>query len=130
MATGVMHSLPVKLCPVITWPLAASGHRPVVTFPKVEMMIDMPVEMISPMEPWADPDKYTAREPLRPIVAVWRAVVRGDLVISVRANGRFANAYRNLRGSTMGSNYKQARSESHQRKISHWFHKFTLSLGS
>ena len=60
MAPWVMHCLAVKFCTVFGWMLAPRGHGPAVALPKIEPMIDMPVEMIRAVEPRSGPDEYTA----------------------------------------------------------------------
>jgi hypothetical protein len=59
MATSVMHCLAVKLCPVFGWLLATRWKIPVIALAIVEMMIDVPVEMILSVEPRSRPDEYT-----------------------------------------------------------------------
>jgi hypothetical protein len=60
VAAWVMHCLAVKLCAVFRWMLAARGKSPAVALAKVETMIDVPIEMIRPVEPRSRPDKYPA----------------------------------------------------------------------
>jgi hypothetical protein len=60
MATWVMRCFAVKLCTMFRWTLAARWHRPVVSLAKVEMMIDVSVEMFRPVVPRSRPDEYTA----------------------------------------------------------------------
>jgi hypothetical protein len=60
MTAYVVHRLAVKLCAVFRWTLAARWHRPVVALAIVEMMIDVSVEVISPVIPRARPDENTA----------------------------------------------------------------------
>ncbi len=94
---GVMHSFPSKLRRVFRWMFAARRHGPVVAVAIVVMMIDMSVEMFRPMEPRASADEYSAREPLRAIVAARRAIVRGSLVVAIRTNGGHSNFDADLR---------------------------------
>lgn len=98
MAAWVMHRLAVKFGTVFRRTLAAPWHRPAVAFAKVKTMIDMPIEVVGSVKPGSSPDEYTARKPLRAIVAIGSAVIRGNLVISVGTNGWFPDADRNLRG--------------------------------
>jgi len=60
MATWVMHCLAVKLCTMFRWMLAACRHRPAIALTKVEMVIDVSIEMFRPMVPGSRPDEYTA----------------------------------------------------------------------
>jgi hypothetical protein len=105
MTMYVVHCLAVKLCAVFRWILATRGHGPVVAFAKVELMIDLSVEMIRPVIPRPRPDENTAREPLRAIVAIRRAAIRSALVVPVRTHGRYSNADRNLRGCLMSRDH-------------------------
>ena len=56
----VVHCLAVKLCAVFRWILAARGHWPVVALPKIETMINVPVEMIRAVMPRPRSDENTA----------------------------------------------------------------------
>jgi hypothetical protein len=55
-----MHCLAVKFCAVLGCTLAACGQSPVVTLAKVEMMIDVSVEVFRPVVPRPRTDEYTA----------------------------------------------------------------------
>ena len=55
----VMHRLAVKLCAVLCRMLAARRHRTAIALAEVEMMIDVPVEMLWPMEPRTGTDEDT-----------------------------------------------------------------------
>jgi hypothetical protein len=101
MTVYVVHCLAVKLRAVFHGTLAARGHRPVVAFAKVETMIDVSVEMIRPVIPRPRPDENTAWEPLRAIVAIWRAAIRSALIVPVRTHGSYSNTDRNLRACLM-----------------------------
>ena len=60
MATWVMHCLAVKLCTVFRYMLAARWHRPFVALAKIEVVIDVAVEIMRPLVPTSRPDEYTA----------------------------------------------------------------------
>jgi Low affinity iron permease len=101
MAMGVVHRLATKLRPTRHGNLATGRHWPTITFSDVESVVDMPIEMIRPVEPRPRANEYTALEPLRPILAVRRAAVWGRFVVSVRANrGATADSYRYPRRAT------------------------------
>jgi hypothetical protein len=55
----------------------------------VEAVVHMAVEAMRAMEPGASSDKDTTAEPLRPIVAVWGAVVWGVVEVAVRTDRRY-----------------------------------------
>jgi len=69
----------------------------VVALAIVELMIDMPVEMLRPVIPGPGANEDAAGEPFGAIIAVRSAIVRRNLIIPVRANWRFSDADRNLR---------------------------------
>ncbi len=70
MTSYVMHCLAVKLRAVFRRILAARRHWAVVALAIVEIMIDVPVEVIRPVIPGASPDEYAARKPLRAIITI------------------------------------------------------------
>ena len=87
----------MKLCAVFRRSRAARWETPLVALAIVELMIDVPVEMIRPVVPRASAYEYsTAAEPLGPIIAIRSAIVRRGLVMSVRATRRCSDADCNL----------------------------------
>lgn len=60
MAVGIMSRLTVKLSAVFGWMLASRRESAAISLAKVEMMIDVPIEVFTPVEPGARPDKYSA----------------------------------------------------------------------
>jgi hypothetical protein len=52
---------------------------------RIEAVINVAVEVVRTVEPRAGSDEHAAAEPLRPIVSVGGAIVRGEIVIAVRA---------------------------------------------
>jgi hypothetical protein len=123
----VMHRLTVKLCTVLRGPLAARRYGTVIALAVIEMMIDVPIEMLRPMEPRTGADEDTTREPFRAVIAVWSAIVRRNLVIPVRANWRFSDADCNLCIRCMRSGEEKARNcNSQVGEVSHCFHRFTF----
>ena len=99
-----------------------------VALPEVEMMIDVSVKMFRSVIPGSRPYKYTVREPLRAVVAIWSAVVWGDLVVTVRTNRRFPNAYRNLRRCVMARSNKQANSNGQKTEVFQCLHGVPLPV--
>ena len=59
MATSVMHRGSVEFCSVLRRMLTACGHRPVIALAVVELMINVPVEMLRAMEPRPGSDEYS-----------------------------------------------------------------------
>src|SRR5579872_4390971 len=100
MSTGslvtmyIMHCLAVKLLTMFRWAFAARWHRPTVALAIVEVMIDVAVEMIGPVIPRSSPDKDTAREPLRAIIAIGGAPIRAALIVPIWTNGLYSNTDR------------------------------------
>src|SRR5580658_5456464 len=107
MAACIMHRLAMKLGTLWCRLRAAGRQGSVIALPIVELMIDMPVEMRRAVEPGSRPDKYTAREPLRAIVAIRSAVIRRNLVVSIGANWRHSDAHRNLCVRLMCGSHQQ-----------------------
>ena len=52
---------------------------------RIETVINVALEVVSTMEPRAGSDEHAAVEPLGPVVPVWGAVVRSEIVIAIRA---------------------------------------------
>src|ERR1700722_6136103 len=108
----VMHCLTMKLLPVLRWALPSRGHGPVVALAIVESMIDVSVEMIRPVIPRSSPYEYAAREPLRAIVTVRGAAIRGALLVSVGTNRPRSNSDAHLCSRLVDRNHEKARSNS------------------
>ena len=60
---------------------AALGHWTLVTMMRVEVIVDVPVEVGGTVEPGACPNEDSAVEPFRPVVAIRRTGVRRVIVI-------------------------------------------------
>jgi hypothetical protein len=102
-----MHCLAVKFRSVLPGVLAACRKATVVALAIVEMMIDVSIEMITAVIPRSRPYERAARVPLRTIVTIGGAVVRGTFVIPVRASRRYSDVDRNLRWRVVGCCQKQ-----------------------
>jgi len=109
-----MHRVAPKRGAIFAGTVAPCRRRPVVALPKIETMIDMSVEITRTVIPRSGPDEYTAGEPLRAIIAIRSAVVRRNLIVSVRTNRRYSNADRNLRGSFIGGRYERTHHDTQQ----------------
>ena len=94
----IVHGITVKVLMVFHGMLSTRRKTPVIAVAVVEMMIHVPIEMLRPMEPRPSTYEYTAGEPLRAIVTVGSAVVRGILIVSVRTNRGRADSDGDLRG--------------------------------
>lgn len=101
-----------------TFPAPWKG--PAIAFAVVEPVIDVPVEMFGPVIIRTRADENSTREPLRPVIAVGRAVIRRSLVIPVRANRRSnSNAHRNVRPAAGRHHYSRTdyRGEANRQQI-------------
>ena len=56
----VMHRLAMELCAVLCRTLAARWHRPMEALAKIEIMIDVSIEMIGPVKPRSRADENAA----------------------------------------------------------------------
>jgi len=122
-----MHCIAVKLLTMLHRMFAACWKSSMITLTKIEMMIDVPVEMLWPVVPRTGADEDTTREPFRAVIAVRSAIVRRNLVIPVRANRRFSDADCNLCIRCMRSGEEKARRcNSQVGEVSHCFHRFTF----
>src|SRR5467141_312364 len=63
----------------------------------IETVIHVAVEVVSTVEPRAGSDEHAAVEPLGPVVPVWRAVVWGEIVVTIRASRFYSDIDRDLR---------------------------------
>jgi len=104
VAVDIVHRLSMELCAMFGWMLTARREGPMIAMPVVEVMIYVPVKVFRSVKPWPRADKNAARKPFRPVVTVWRAIVRRSLVIAIRTNRWLADAdcnlcIRSLRGS-------------------------------
>ena len=65
---------------------------------RIEAVINMAVEVVRAVEPGAGSDEYTAADPLGPIVSIWGAVVRGEVVVAIRAHWLWSDIDGDLSG--------------------------------
>lgn len=66
---------------------AALGQRAGVTVMRIKAVVDMAVKVVPAMKPGAGAKKHPANKPIRPIVAVRRAVIWSVVEVSVRTHG-------------------------------------------
>lgn len=119
----VMHRFAVKLGAMFRRTRAPGGHGPMITLAIVKMMIDVAIEIGRTVIPGPGADEYPAREPLRSVITIRRAVVRGYLVIPVRTNRRLSYADGNLCCRIVHTNRKKAGSKNGQNpEVSKCFH--------
>jgi hypothetical protein len=80
----------------------ASGERAVITVVRVETVVHVAIEPMWPMKPGAGSDEHATVEPIRPVISVRSAVVRGVVKIAIRAYGSNPDADRDLRRRNLG----------------------------
>ena len=76
--------------------LSAPWKRPCVTVMRIEAVVDVAVEAVVAMEPWASAEKYPADKPVGAIVAIGRTVIRSVIKVPIRAHRSHTNADGNL----------------------------------
>ena len=108
MPMRVVHCRAMKFATGRSWMLVSRRHRTVVAVAIIQSVIYVPVEISRPMEPRARADEHAAREPFRTIIPIGSAIVRRNLIVSIGANGRRADLYRNLSWRTRTRGEKQA----------------------
>ena len=79
------------------WSFTAGRHGPVIAVLGMEVIIYVAAETFRAMEPGADADKYSATEPLGPVIAIRRTIIGRDVIISVGTLGRRAYGDGHLR---------------------------------
>jgi hypothetical protein len=77
----------------------------------MKMVVDVALEVVRAMEPWASTNEDTARKPFRTVIPVWSTTVRSSVIVTVRAVGGGSNVYCNADlGLYFGSADHQANS--------------------
>jgi len=83
----------MKFAPIFRGTFSAFWQPPSITLAEVIVMIYVSVEMRWPVIPRPGTDKETPGEPLWPVVTIGSTIVRRDLVITVRTDGRRADPH-------------------------------------
>ena len=78
--------------------IAARRQRSVIAMMRIEAVIDMAVETGVPMEPGTGSDEDSVGEPVGPVIAVGRALIRRIVKVPVRADRSYSDADGDLRG--------------------------------
>jgi hypothetical protein len=81
---------------VVEWPRTMIGQRSGVAMVWIETVVDVAVEAMGAVKPGPGSDKQSASEPVRPIVAVWCAVIRCVIEVPVWAHRCDSNVNRYL----------------------------------
>jgi hypothetical protein len=71
----------------------APRQRSSVAVMRIKPVIDMSVKAAMAVEPRTCSKKHPANKPIRPVVAVRSAVIRGIVEVSVRTNGSWSDIY-------------------------------------
>lgn len=128
MTMLVMHGVAVEFAALRCGALAARGHRPVIAVAIVEVVVNVTVETVRTVKPRTSADEDAAREPLRAVVAIRSAIVRGFFVVAVRTDRRWAYLHGNLGICPWAGSKQESSSNKRQRcKASAKFH-YSLPL--
>jgi hypothetical protein len=99
-----------------------------VTVMRIEAVIDVSLEVMWAVKPRAGSDEYTAVKPLRAVVSIWRAIVRREIVVAVRATRFWSDIDRDLR-VCRARNAQQNDTQCRKRNKFQKSHKFLLTSG-
>jgi hypothetical protein len=101
--------------------VATVRKRTMITMAWVEAVIDVAIETARAMEPGAGTDEHPIHEPVRTVVAVGGAIIRGVVKVSIGAVGRrskvYAYGYLSLGGGSKTHQHKGESRESKQLPI-------------
>jgi hypothetical protein len=92
----------------------------------IEAVINVALEIVSPVEPRAGSDEHAAAEPLGPVVPVWGAVVWSEIVVAIRAN-RFGSDIDSDLSPCGARNAQQSRDQDRKGKEFRMGHEFLLN---
>jgi hypothetical protein len=95
VTAATTHLVPME---VIEGLVSTSPKRTTVAVMWIEAVINVSVEVIGAMEPWAGSDEDTAAEPLGAVVPVWSAVVWGVVEVAIRTCRRCSDIDGDLDG--------------------------------
>jgi hypothetical protein len=92
----------------------------------IEAVINVAVEIVGTVEPGTGSDKDASGEPLGPVIPVWSAVVRGVVVVPIRANRRCSDIDGDL-GRCRARYAQQSSNQGWEAKEFPMAHKFLLT---
>jgi len=124
----VVHGLAMEFRAVLRRVLAAGREAAVIALAVVEMVIHMPVEMVSAVKPRSRADKDAAVVPLRPVIPVRRALIRRSFVVAIRAFRLRADFDRYLRRRLGRRRQEQTGRNRHSRNKLPNLHSFPFVL--
>ena len=93
MASSIPRFIRLK---VVEWLHPAFRHRPFIAVTRIVAVINVAIEAMRTVEPWAGSNENPANEPVRPIVAVGSTAIRGIIEVPVWAHRRDTNVNRHL----------------------------------
>jgi hypothetical protein len=126
VAASITHLVPVE---VIEGPFSTLRMGTNVSMMRIEAVINVPVEVARAVEPRACSDEHPTAEPLRTIVSVRRAVVRGIVIEAIRTGRLGSDIDRDL--SRCGTrNARQSGDQGRQDKKFRITHLFLLIFSS
>ena len=73
----------------------ARRQRAIVTVMRIKAVVDMAEKASRSVKPRACSNKYPSNKPIRPVVAIRSAVIRGIVEVSVRTHGSWSDVYVN-----------------------------------
>jgi hypothetical protein len=124
MAASITHLVSVE---VIKGLVSTLRMGPPVAVMWIETVINVAVKVVGAVKPGADSDEHAAVEPLGPVVSVWRAGVRGGILVAIRASWFCSDIDRDLR-RCRSRNAQQSRNQDGQGKKFPIAHEFLLTL--
>jgi hypothetical protein len=105
----------------------ALRHRSGITAMRIKPVIDMSVKAVRAVKPRACAKKHSANKPIRPVVAVGRAVIGFIVEVSVRTHGSYSDVYANGNLSLRrGCTAQKASYENCKSKRTDFQHDFSL----
>jgi hypothetical protein len=89
-AVAVTHLVSVEVLggtvPCVTWPVAIMGEFAAVAVVRMIVVVNIAVEVLRTVKPWAGPDKDAVSEPLGAVVPIGSALIWRDIVVTVGTN--------------------------------------------
>jgi hypothetical protein len=92
----------------------------------IEAVINVALEVVGAVEPRAGSDEHATAESLGPVVPVWGAVVRSEIVVAIRAN-RFCSDINSDLSRCRARNAQQSRNQDRKGKEFRIGHEFLVT---
>jgi hypothetical protein len=90
VASSIPRFIPLEVVKALR---ATLRQRASVTVMRVETVVDMAEKAARAVKPRSSSNKHSPNKPIRPIIAVWSAVVWGIVEVPVRAHWRRPDIY-------------------------------------